>query len=90
MPADHLAPGNEGIVMSKADFPNSEFLLNRAEQCRSVARTLLDPIVRDQMIDLALGYEKIARTAAKLKSKRPRPKRLKIRTCRGNPSRIFQ
>jgi DNA-binding TFAR19-related protein (PDSD5 family) len=48
-------------------FPNNEFLINRAEQCRSIARQLLDPMVRDRMIDLALGYEKIAKAAARLK-----------------------
>ncbi len=53
--------------MSNSDFPNSDFLIIRAEQCRSMARTLVDPIVRDRMIDLALGYEKIAKAAAKLK-----------------------
>ena len=53
--------------MSKARFPNGEFLINRAEQCRSMARILVDPMVRDRMIDLALGYEEIARSAAKLK-----------------------
>jgi hypothetical protein len=53
--------------MSKTCFPNSEFLINRAEQCRSMARALIDPTIRDQMIDLALGYEKIAKAATKLK-----------------------
>ena len=52
--------------MSKTRFPNSDFLFNRAKQCRSMARTLVDPGFRDRMIDLALGYEEIARSAAKL------------------------
>ena len=49
-------------------FPNSEFLFNRAEQCRSIARGPIDPMVRDRMISLALSYERIAKVAAKLKS----------------------
>jgi hypothetical protein len=53
--------------MSEARFPNSEFLLNRAKQCRSMARTVVDPMFRDRMIDLALGYEEIAKSVAKLK-----------------------
>jgi hypothetical protein len=49
-------------------FPSNEFLINRAEQCRSMAaHTLVDPMVRDQMIDLAVGYEEIAKAIAKLK-----------------------
>jgi len=56
--------------MSETDFPNSEFLINRAEQCRSMAaHTLVDPSIRNRMIDLALGYEKIAKAVAKLKTK---------------------
>jgi hypothetical protein len=53
--------------MSNSDFPNSDFLIIRAEQCRSMARALVDPMKRDRMIDLALGYEKISKAAAKLK-----------------------
>ena len=53
--------------MSKKRFPNSEFLFNRARQCRSMARTLVDPASSDRMIDLARGYEEIARSAARLK-----------------------
>ena len=32
-----------------------------------MARALVDPMKRDRMIDLALGYEKISKAAAKLK-----------------------
>ncbi len=53
--------------MSNTGFPDSDLLITRAEQCRSMARALLDPMVRDRMIYLALGYEKIAKAAAKLK-----------------------
>jgi hypothetical protein len=69
-PGDQPSSGQSdtGVAMSKMGFPSNEFLINRAEQCRSMAaHTLVDPMVRDRMIDLALGYEKIARAVAKLK-----------------------
>ena len=53
--------------MSNADFPSGKFLTIRAEQCRSMALTFGDPVMRDRMMDLALGYEEIAKAAAKLK-----------------------
>ncbi len=48
-----------------------------------MARTLVDPMVRDRMIDLALGYEKIAKAAAKLKIENIKSMSFKIETRRG-------
>ena len=73
---DRVGSSEKGVAMSKARFPNSEFLINRAEQCRSMARTLVDPMVRDRMINLALGYEEIAKSAAKLKIENTKIKKL--------------
>jgi hypothetical protein len=53
--------------MANVDFPSDKFLTLRAEQCRSMALTFANPMMRDRMMDLALGYEKIAKAAAKLK-----------------------
>ena len=41
-----------------------------------MARTLVDPMVRDRMINLALGYEEIAKSAAKLKIENTKIKKL--------------
>jgi hypothetical protein len=59
--------GEKGATaMSRTDFPNSEFLINRAKQCRSMARILASPLSRDRMIDLARGYEELSKAAAEL------------------------
>ena len=57
--------------MSQTRFPSSEFLFNRAKQCRSMARALVDPMSRGRMIDLALGYEEIAKKLEEQDSSRP-------------------
>ena len=62
----HLSGENE-VAMSKRRFPSGKFLINRAMQCRSIANKLFDPVSRDRMISLAIGYEEIAKSAAKLK-----------------------
>jgi hypothetical protein len=52
---------------SKPRFPNSEFLITRAAQCRALAHTFADPTVRDRMVALAADYEELAKSAANLK-----------------------
>jgi hypothetical protein len=49
--------------MATPNFPDSRFLLGRAEQCRSLASGLRDPMFRDRMIEIAVGYEELARNA---------------------------
>jgi hypothetical protein len=53
----------EWTAMATPGFPDSRFLLGRAEQCRSLASGLRDPIFRDRMIEIAVGYEELARNA---------------------------
>jgi len=54
--------------MSDAEFPKQRLLFNRAKQCQSIARKLVDRKSRSRMIELALGYKEIAKSAAKLKT----------------------
>ncbi len=52
--------------MAETNFPTGQFLMHRAEQCRAIARMLRHPADRSRMIDLALGYEEIAKSAARI------------------------
>jgi len=49
-----------------AIFPDSEFLIDRAEKCRALASTFHDPILRDRMLEIASGYEELAKGAETL------------------------
>jgi hypothetical protein len=50
-----------GTAMANPIFLDNEFLLDRAERCRSLAATFLDPILRDRMLEIAEGYEDLAK-----------------------------
>jgi len=47
--------------MAKPTFPDSEFLIGRAAQCRSLAGNFMDKALRDRMLVLASEYEEMAR-----------------------------
>jgi len=47
-------------------FPDNEFLLDRAQRCRSLAGTFLDPIMRERMLEIAEGYEDLAKKSQAL------------------------
>ena len=47
-------------------FPDIELLLSRAERCRSLASTFSDPVLRDGMLEIASGYDKLAKDAEAL------------------------
>jgi len=49
-----------------AIFPDSEFLIDRAEKCRTLASTFHDPILRDRMLEIASGYVELAKGAETL------------------------
>jgi len=49
-----------------AIFPDSEFLIDRAAKCRTLASTFHDPILRDRMLEIASGYEELAKGAETL------------------------
>ncbi len=47
-------------------FPHVKVLLGRAERCRSLANTFVDPVLRDGMLDIASGYDRLAKNAEAL------------------------
>lgn len=51
--------------MASLNFPDSKFLIDRAERCRSLASTFLDPILRERMLELAGSYEEMAKASEK-------------------------
>ena len=53
--------------MANPQFPNSEFLIGRAVQCRSLAGGFVDPTLRDRMLALAGDYEEMAKAADALR-----------------------
>jgi hypothetical protein len=50
-------------------FPDSSYLTNRAEQCRSLAKGFLDPLIRNRMLELASCYDELAKSALSFKDR---------------------
>jgi hypothetical protein len=56
----------EGTAMAEPIFPDRKFLIRRAELCSSIARTFSDPLLREKMLEIARGYEELAKNAEPL------------------------
>ena len=41
-------------------FPSSRMFRDRAEECRVIAGTFDEPQTREQMLKIAIGYERLA------------------------------
>jgi hypothetical protein len=56
--------------MTKRLFHDSGHWRDRAEDARRVATEILDPVSRRKMLDIAEGYESLARRAAEREHER--------------------
>jgi hypothetical protein len=52
--------------MATPVFSDSDYLIRRAEQCRLLASTFHNPMLRDRMLEIAGGYEELAKNAEAL------------------------
>ena len=46
--------------MPKADQHNSQWWRARTQECRTAAENISDPILRNQLIEAARGFERMA------------------------------